>query len=1398
MNEKNKILEKKRKSKDPFRGQYLLPLRGFEYDSDEDEPNTGSSRRRTGTGSGESPSPVPVVKVPATDPNVRNVDTKSLPSSPVGTGSGTKSNQKPVPTPGKTSTNDTSTSAGGSATKPLPNPASEEEVVEWIYGDLSLQRGDDACWENLSANMWWYAGVGAFAAMTAWPILSPLRRPLQFWNYPREVRDFIRYTSKLRAGLQTRPFHTSLQPLADITKRVLSYLGGIFGSAPKGLATTISGLWRTGAGGIVGTLTSAVGPDKASRLKTSLGAAAGGSWDVVKGSFLSFKGIGTALLAIAILVHLFRGGNDSDEAQAIKKIEDWEGLINGVIDGTLLSEAAIEAMLVGMFKGMNPDFETKCFWENTLRATATILLYYGAVSTGQPRLAQEFSGLQNYSNSLRVANSADEVLQASKAFHRTQIDDLTARIQKILPSTIDDVQSGLRNTLKGKINFDQQNQYIKVLLESGPKAGNNYLKSLGIDKKLRKTIHSASVQKTNELSKAFVNEYRDMIISLEKQTGARTKLRERADQMKNVNNTTLRSLRQAIETANKGTAASSKLLSAAKLSKKNGLSLASKGVKGDLKTLRKLSDELDAVLYAGGDPLKIVKIYRNNMIPLLNRNANNLDNLITSQLSGKVKNLSRLNSSQIAAEYVKNLSAINKASKKSGFFEAMVKASGSENLGRSLIRGKSSKLLNAQLSAGEITRILSGQVLKANRTLRPKDVARLEKQLLIFHKNINTAVVKVWKIPGFDIVYGRNQLLLNSAVTAAITSSVIYYLFSQLSVEKVEIEDIDNWRSCNLVKALIWEEYKNGYVASATKYISGKEKIYVPQYAIDSESESIKTLYEYLYKPEYQTILSKFLNEFLFNSVYLETEANLPKAVLEPYFKGKDAEDFNDEFISGFLDLTADHMSNKDILQSLMQEWGDTIGSDRVADKADDEGSTNYRNKYFPIFIKLLIYNSNIKTMLEKYRNDPKWRSWYNELSFNERINALLGRHPEAGRVASIYTFSNQKYQEFGERCVRKEMKRKTLFSVRETRAQFADGETLDYTSISQVVPWKELFWNRILYALKPGEFYGSEEERAVQQVTDEQAKKLGANRANEAPQPKKFSGVDSSKYKNLDFSKRKHLSMLDCYKLLKKHQPARMRDKYTEEDIYVLAAIGGADALESSGNTRAFNPRVSGKDWSYGLWQINMHGSLGPNRRRKYDIENKQLFNPEINVKVAWDLFLDGVRIADNLEKDPDYINRLSKEARKRFAPAGEPNKFGHWSVAIKTRKSGVKYRKLMAAAQRLKKQIESEDNTMKETNLRDLVSNLIKENYGTGYTPYPYHSHIGQDDEPSEDFIQDWKDFELALVRDESRDTAIRVAKILIRDLELFGDVLDLVGKNQSVATEILKNLRKNEENS
>lgn len=62
--------------------------------------------------------------------------------------------------------------------------------------------------------------------------------------------------------------------------------------------------------------------------------------------------------------------------------------------------------------------------------------------------------------------------------------------------------------------------------------------------------------------------------------------------------------------------------------------------------------------------------------------------------------------------------------------------------------------------------------------------------------------------------------------------------------------------------------------------------------------------------------------------------------------------------------------------------------------------------------------------------------------------------------------------------------------------------------------------------------------------------------------------------------------------------------------------AIAVAVALaESKGNTNAHNP--IGLDNSYGLWQINMLGDMGPDRRRKLGLtSNEQLYDPVINAK--------------------------------------------------------------------------------------------------------------------------------------------------------------------------------------
>jgi hypothetical protein len=57
----------------------------------------------------------------------------------------------------------------------------------------------------------------------------------------------------------------------------------------------------------------------------------------------------------------------------------------------------------------------------------------------------------------------------------------------------------------------------------------------------------------------------------------------------------------------------------------------------------------------------------------------------------------------------------------------------------------------------------------------------------------------------------------------------------------------------------------------------------------------------------------------------------------------------------------------------------------------------------------------------------------------------------------------------------------------------------------------------------------------------------------------------------------------------------------------------------ESNGRPLAFNGNHKTGDSSYGMFQINMIGELGPDRREKFDLNsNAELFNPVTNAKVA------------------------------------------------------------------------------------------------------------------------------------------------------------------------------------
>jgi hypothetical protein len=58
----------------------------------------------------------------------------------------------------------------------------------------------------------------------------------------------------------------------------------------------------------------------------------------------------------------------------------------------------------------------------------------------------------------------------------------------------------------------------------------------------------------------------------------------------------------------------------------------------------------------------------------------------------------------------------------------------------------------------------------------------------------------------------------------------------------------------------------------------------------------------------------------------------------------------------------------------------------------------------------------------------------------------------------------------------------------------------------------------------------------------------------------------------------------------------------------------------ESGGRPTAYNPNVNTGDQSYGLFQINMLGSMGPSRRQQYGLRsNEDLYDPLTNARIAY-----------------------------------------------------------------------------------------------------------------------------------------------------------------------------------
>ena len=93
-------------------------------------------------------------------------------------------------------------------------------------------------------------------------------------------------------------------------------------------------------------------------------------------------------------------------------------------------------------------------------------------------------------------------------------------------------------------------------------------------------------------------------------------------------------------------------------------------------------------------------------------------------------------------------------------------------------------------------------------------------------------------------------------------------------------------------------------------------------------------------------------------------------------------------------------------------------------------------------------------------------------------------------------------------------------------------------------------------------------------------------------------------------------------------YKPSEM---LTDEELVTLLKTVGFEGLglkkawsiakrESNGRPLAYNGNKNTGDSSYGLFQINMIGNLGPTRLEKFDLQsNKELFDPVTNAEITY-----------------------------------------------------------------------------------------------------------------------------------------------------------------------------------
>ena len=127
-------------------------------------------------------------------------------------------------------------------------------------------------------------------------------------------------------------------------------------------------------------------------------------------------------------------------------------------------------------------------------------------------------------------------------------------------------------------------------------------------------------------------------------------------------------------------------------------------------------------------------------------------------------------------------------------------------------------------------------------------------------------------------------------------------------------------------------------------------------------------------------------------------------------------------------------------------------------------------------------------------------------------------------------------------------------------------------------------------------------------------------------------SGSGANAVESVPVAEQKTIVVKDSPKKIKKVAVVikKQLTAFELKDVLYTAGFRGKDLVEawgtamkeSMGKPFAHNKNSRTGDNSYGLFQINMIGSLGPARLKQYNLKtNKDLFDPLTNAKIAFQM---------------------------------------------------------------------------------------------------------------------------------------------------------------------------------